>query len=173
MRPHDYVYVLIDAQATAVLADAAGPFAEKVRDVVGLYLNPPDNAVVVCMDEKTQIQALARTQPVLPLRSGDVERRTHDYERHGVVDLYAGLEVASGRVVGECRDRHTGADFLAFLKKLDRSFPKGELHVVLDNSSAHKTPDVQTWLAKHPRFHLHFTPTSGRGSTWWSAGSGT
>jgi transposase len=135
-------------------------FAEKVKDVVGLYLNPPENAVVVSMDEKTQIQALSRTQPVLPLRSGTVERRTHDYKRNGVVDLYAALEISSGRVVGECRDRHTGADFLAFLKKLDRSFPKGELHVILDNSSAHKTPEVMAWLQSRPRIAFHFTPTS-------------
>lgn len=135
-------------------------FAEKVRDIVGLYMNPPENAVVVSIDEKTQIQALNRTQPALPMRFGDVERRTHDYTRHGVVDLFAALEVASGRVIGQCRDRHTGADFLAFLKKVERSFRKGELHVILDNSSTHKTPEIERWLADHPRVIFHFTPTS-------------
>jgi len=135
-------------------------FSEKVRDVVGLYLDPPQNAVVVSLDEKTQVQALERTQPMLPLRPGQVERRTHDYRRNGVVDLYAALEVATGRVVGDCRDSHTGQDFLSFLKRLDRTFPKGELHVILDNSSTHKTPDVHDWLAHHPRVVFHFTPTS-------------
>lgn len=135
-------------------------FSEKVQDVVGLYLNPPEHAVVVSMDEKTQVQALDRTQPMLPLRPGQVERRTHDYKRNGVVDLYAALEVATGRVVGNCRDSHTGQDFLTFLKQLARTFPKGELHVILDNSSTHKTPEVLVWLAKHPRVKFHFTPTS-------------
>lgn len=135
-------------------------FSEKVQDVVGLYLNPPEHAVVVSMDEKTQVQALDRTQPMLPLRPGLVERRTHDYRRNGVVDLYAALEVATGRVVGDCRDSHTARDFLTFLKQLARAFPKRELHVILDNSSTHKTPDVLTWLAKNPRVTFHFTPTS-------------
>lgn len=135
-------------------------FSEKVRDVVGLYLNPPENAVVVSMDEKTQVQALDRTQPMLPLRFGKVERRTHDYRRNGVVDLYAALEVVTGKVVGRCKDSHTGQDFLSFLKTLERTFRHGELHVVLDNSSTHKTPDVKEWLAEHPRVVFHFTPTS-------------
>ncbi len=135
-------------------------FGEKVQDVVGLYLNPPQNAAVVSMDEKTQVQALDRTQPMLPLRPGQVERGTHDYRRNGVVDLYAALEVKTGRVVGDCRDSHTGQDFLSFLKRLDRSFRKGELHVILDNSSTHKTPEVYDWLATHPRVVFHFTPTS-------------
>lgn len=135
-------------------------FAEKVRDVVGLYLNPPENAVVISLDEKTQVQALDRTQPMLPLRPGQVERRTHDYTRHGVVDLYAALEVATGKVVGRCKDSHTGQDFLSFLKTVERAFRRGELHVILDNSSTHKTPDVQQWLAEHPRVVFHFTPTS-------------
>ena len=135
-------------------------FSEKVRDIVGLYLNPPEKAVVISMDEKTQVQALERTQPMLPLRPGQVERRTHDYRRNGVLDLYAALEIASGRVVGSCRPTHTGRDFLAFLKRLEREFPDGELHVVLDNSSTHKTPDVRTWLAAHPRVIFHFTPKS-------------
>lgn len=135
-------------------------FIEKVQDVVGLYLNPPDKAVVISMDEKTQVQALDRTQPMLPLKPGCVERRTHDYRRHGVIDLYAALEVATGRVVGECRDSHNGRDFLAFLDQLNRKFRRGELHIVLDNSSSHKTPDVYEWLAAHPRIKFHFTPTS-------------
>jgi transposase len=135
-------------------------FGEKVRDVVGLYLNPPQNAAVISMDEKTQVQALDRTQPMLPLRPGQVERGTHDYRRNGVVDLYAALEVKTRRVVGDCRDSHTGQDFLSFLKRLDRSFRKGELHVILDNSSTHKTPEVYEWLATHPRVAFHFTPTS-------------
>lgn len=135
-------------------------FAEKVKDVVGLYLNPPENAVVLCLDEKTQVQALERTQPMLPLKPGQAERRTHDYRRHGVTDLYAALELATGKVVGDCRDSHTGTDFLSFLNRLKREFPRGELHVVLDNSSTHKTPEVQAWLAKNPRVTFHFTPTS-------------
>ena len=135
-------------------------FVAKVRDIVGLYLNPPEKAVVVSMDEKTQVQALERTQPMLPLRPGQVERRTHDYRRNGVIDLYAALEVASGRVVGECRESHTARDFLAFLKKLEREFPVGVLHVILDNSSTHKTPEIQAWLKQHPRVQFHFTPKS-------------
>ena len=135
-------------------------FAEKVRDVVGLYLNPPENAVVLSLDEKTQVQALDRTQPMLPLRPGQIERHTHDYRRNGVVDLYAALEVATGRVVGSCCDSHTGEDFLAFIKRVERTFRRGELHVILDNSSTHTTPDVQKWLREHPRVVFHFTPTS-------------
>lgn len=135
-------------------------FAEKVSDIVGLYLNPPEKAVVVCLDEKTQVQALERTQPMLPLRPGQVERHTHDYRRNGVLDLYAALEIASGHVLADCRESHTGRDFLAFLKSLEKEFPKGELHVVLDNSSTHKTPAVYEWLSKRPRIVFHFTPTS-------------
>lgn len=133
---------------------------EKIRDVVGLYLHPPVNAVVVCVDEKTQIQALERTQPLLPMRPGQAARRTHDYRRNGLVSLYAALEVASGNVIGECSERHTGADFLRFLKRLSRSYRNRELHVVLDNSSTHSTPEVRAWLEDRPRIHLHFTPTS-------------
>jgi transposase len=135
-------------------------FAEKVDDVVGLYLNPPKKAVVLCVDEKTQVQALERTQRMLPLRAGQIETRTHDYRRHGVLDLFAALEIRTGQVVGECRESHTAQDFLAFLKLLNRRFPNGDLHVVLDNSSSHKTEEVWNWVAKHPRVHLHFTPTS-------------
>ena len=135
-------------------------FDEKAADVVGLYLNPPKKAVVVSLDEKTQVQALDRTQPMLPLRKGQVERHTHDYRRNGVIDLYAALEIATGRVVGKCTETHTGADFLGFMKKLERTFPRGELHVILDNSSTHPTPDVENWLARHDRVKFHFTPTS-------------
>jgi transposase len=140
------------------------PDAEaKIHDVVGLYLNPPTNAVVLSLDEKTQIQALSRTQPLLPLRPGLPARQTHDYRRNGLTSLYAALEVASGKVVGECRDRHTGADFLAFLKRVRRGYRGHELHVILDNSSTHTTPAVQAWLAAHPQVHFHFTPT---GASW-------
>jgi transposase len=140
------------------------PQAEaKIHDVVGLYLNPPTNAVVLSLDEKTQIQALSRTQPLLPLRPGLPARQTHDYRRNGLTSLYAALEVASGKVVGECRDCHTGADFLAFLKRLARGYRGHTLHVILDNSSTHTTPAVQAWLAAHPRIHFHFTP---KGASW-------
>ncbi|MGH9818312.1 MAG: IS630 family transposase, partial [Candidatus Acidiferrales bacterium] len=135
---------------------------QKIRDIIGLYLNPPDNAAVVCFDEKTQIQALNRTQPLLPLRPGMPARQTHDYQRNGLTSLFAALEIARGKVLGECRPTHTSADFLSFLKKLARRY-RGELHVILDNASTHKTPAVQTWLAKHPRIHFHFTPT---GASW-------
>lgn len=135
-------------------------FAEKVRDVVGLYLNPPTNAVVLSVDEKTQIQALERTQLPLPLRSGRATRHTHDYKRHGVLDLYAALEVATGKVVHQCTERHTSVEFLAFMKKVVRAFPRRELHVILDNSSSHSTPAVKEWLAAHPRVKFHYTPTS-------------
>jgi transposase len=138
-------------------------FVEKVVDVVGLYHNPPERAVVLCVDEKSQIQALDRTQPILPLRPGLPARQTHDYQRNGLTSLYAALEVASGKVLGECRARHTGADFLAFLKRLARGYRGHELHVILDNSSTHTTPAVQAWLATHPRVHFHFTPT---GASW-------
>lgn len=134
---------------------------EKVTDVVGLYLNPPDNAVVLSVDEKTQIQALSRTQPLLPLRPGLPARRTHDYKRNGLTSLYAALRVATGEVIGECTPRHTGMDFLRFLKRLARRFRSQELHVVVDNSSTHSTPMVKEWIAAHPRVHLHFTPTGG------------
>jgi transposase len=137
--------------------------AERIEDVVGLYLNPPTSAVVLCLDEKTQIQALSRTQPLLPLRPGLPARQTHDYRRNGLTSLFAALEVASGRVVGECRPRHTGADFLAFLKRVTRRYRGRELHVILDNSSTHSTPAVQAWLAAHPAVHLHFTP---KGASW-------
>jgi transposase len=132
----------------------------KIRDVVGLYLDPPERAIVLSVDEKTQIQALDRTAPMLPLRGGSVERRTHDYVRNGTTSLFAALEVATGTVTQEARSRHTGADFLAFMRRVERAYPEGELHVVLDNVSTHKTPDVQAWLERHPRITFHFTPTS-------------
>src|SRR5436190_10089182 len=136
---------------------------EKISDVVGLYLHPPTNAVVLSLDEKTQIQALSRTQPLLPLRPGLPARQTHDYRRNGVTSLYAALEVANGRVVGTCRPTHTGADFLHFLKRIARLYRGRELHLIADNSSTHSIPAVQAWLAAHPRVHLHFTPT---GASW-------
>jgi transposase len=132
----------------------------KVADVVGLYLDPPDGAIVLSVDEKTQIGALDRTQPMLPLRPGQVERHTHDYERHGTTSLFAALEVGTGRVTTQARARHTGDDFLAFLRRVERTYPIGELHVVLDNVSTHKTPAVRAWLEAHPRIAFHFTPTS-------------
>lgn len=135
-------------------------FASKVKDVVGLYLNPPEHAVVLSVDEKTSIQALQRTQPPLPLRSGRAVRHTHDYKRHGVVDLFAALEVATGKVTHRVSDTHTGADFLAFMKKVVRQYPGRELHVILDNSSTHGTEDIQAWLANNPQVHFHYTPTS-------------
>jgi transcriptional regulator with XRE-family HTH domain len=133
---------------------------EKISDIVGLYLNPPTNAFVVSVDEKTQIQALNRTQPLLPLRPGIPARQTHDYKRNGLTSLYAALEVATGKVIGECSPTHRGSDFLRFLQKVARSFPRRQLHVIVDNSSTHSTPDVKVWLAAHPRVSLHFTPTS-------------
>jgi DNA-binding CsgD family transcriptional regulator len=140
------------------------PAAEdKIYDVVGLYLNPPTNAVVLSLDEKTQIQALSRTQPLLPLRPGLSARQTHDYRRNGLTSLYAALEITSGRVLGECAPRHTGADFLRFMKRVARRYRGRALHVVLDNSSTHSTPAVQTWLAEHPEIQFHFTP---KGESW-------
>jgi transposase len=139
-------------------------FIEKVRDVVGIYMNPPERAVVCCVDEKTGIQALDRTQPVLPMRPGQVERRTHDYVRNGVTDLFAALNVATGEVIATTRRRHRAEEFKKFLAEIDNAVPTDlDVHVVLDNSSTHKTPAIKTWLLRHPRFHFHFTPTS---SSW-------
>jgi len=132
----------------------------KVRDVVGLYLNPPDNAVVVCVDEKSQIQALDRTRPILPMRPGIPERQTHDYIRHGTTTLFAALEIATGKVVDACKPRHRHTEFLAFLKQVAAAWPGVELHVVCDNYATHKHAKVRAWLAKNPRVTLHFTPTS-------------
>jgi transposase len=133
----------------------------KVRDVVGLYLNPPENAIVLCVDEKSQIQALDRTAPILPLRPGLPESRTHDYVRHGTTTLFAALEVATGKVTDRCFDQHTNKEFLAFLKQVAKAYPRRPLHVVVDNYATHTHPNVQTWLGKNPRITLHFTPTSG------------
>jgi len=135
---------------------------EKVRDIVGLYLNPPDRAVVLCVDEKPQIQALDRSQPILPLRPGQIERRTHDYVRHGTTSLFAALNVKSGRVIAEHHRRHRGIEFRKFLDTIDNNVPQElEAHLVLDNYGTHKTPLIQRWLLRHPRFHLHFTPKGG------------
>jgi transposase len=139
-------------------------FVDKVRDVVGVYLNPPDKAVVLCVDEKTSIQALDRTQPALPMRPGQVERRTHDYKRHGVTDLFAALNVATGQVLHQTRPRHRAVEFRKFLDAIEDAVPEGlDVHVVLDNSSTHKTEAINKWLLRHPRFTFHFTPTS---SSW-------
>jgi transposase len=135
-------------------------YTEKVVDVVGLYLSPPEHAIVLSVDEKTSIQALERTQLPLPLRTGRARRHTHDYKRHGVVDLYAALEIATGKVTHRVSDSHTARDFLAFMNKVDRAYPGQELHVILDNSSTHSTPAVKSWLEAHPCIHFHFTPTS-------------
>ncbi len=133
----------------------------KVRDVAGLYLNPPDKAVVVCVDEKTQIQALDRTAPILPRRPGLPEKATHDYRRHGTTSLFAALEVATGKVTDACYQRHTHAEFLAFLKLVAKAHPRVQLHIVADNYATHKHPKVKAWLARNPRITMHFTPTSG------------
>jgi len=135
-------------------------FIDKVRDIVGLYVNPPEAAVVLCVDEKAQIQALDRTAPVLPLLPGVAERRTHDYVRNGTTNLYAALNVASGNVIAEMTPRHRAEEFRRFLNLIDKSVPAHlDVHLVLDNSSTHKTPSIQRWLVRHPRFRLHFTPT--------------
>ena len=136
-------------------------FEEKVTEIVGLYLDPPDRAVVLCVDEKSQIQALDRTQPGLPLKKGRAATMTHDYKRHGTTTLFAALDVKSGLVIGDCMPRHRAREFLTFLRRIDRVVRKPrDIHLVLDNYATHKTPEVQAWLEKHPRFKLHFTPTS-------------
>ena len=135
-------------------------FIEKVRDVVGLYVNPPDGALVLCVDEKSQIQALDRTAPVLPLRPGTPERRTHDYVRNGTTNLYAALDVASGKVIADLTAQHRAIEFRKFLNLINRNVPAYlDVHVIVDNSSTHKTPEIHRWLLRHPRFTLHFTPT--------------
>jgi transposase len=135
---------------------------EKVRDIVGLYLNPPDRAMVFCVDEKSQIQALDRTQPMLPLRPGQIERRTHDYKRHGTTSLFAALDLKTGRVIGQLHRRHRSQEFRCFLDTLDANVPaKLGVHIVLDNYGTHKTALIRNWFAKRPRFHVHFTPTYG------------
>ena len=133
----------------------------KVKDVVGLYMNPPENAIVVCIDEKTQIQALNRTAPIFPLRPGVPEKQTHDYQRNGTTSLFAALEVATGKVTDACYQRHTNVEFLHFLKLVAKAHPRRKLHVVCDNYATHKHPNIVAWLKKNPRVTLHFTPTSG------------
>src|SRR6266487_494168 len=137
-------------------------FVEKLTDVVGLYLNPPDKALVLCVDEKSQIQALDRTQPGLPMKKGRCGTMTHDYVRHGTTTLFAALNMLDGTVIGQCMPRHRHREFLRFLKTIDeRTLPNLDLHLIVDNYATHKTPAVKRWLKRHPRFHLHFTPTSG------------
>lgn len=139
-------------------------FVEKLRDVVGLYLNPPENALVFCVDEKSQIQALDRTQPSLPLKKGRAGTMTHDYKRNGTTTLFAALDVLRGEVIGQCLPRHRHQEFLKFLRTIDRNTPKKQdVHCIVDNYGTHKHPKVQAWLAKHPRFYFHFIPTS---SSW-------
>ena len=136
-------------------------FVEKVRDIVGLYLSPPDRALVLCVDEKSQIQALDREQPVLPIMPGVAERRTHNYVRHGTTSLFAALDVASGFVIGKCYKRHRAKEFLNFLKEIDARVPDElDIHIVMDNYATHKTPKIKAWLARRPNYHVHFTPTS-------------
>lgn len=135
-------------------------FIEKVRDIVGLYLNPPDHAVVLCVDEKTQVQALDRTQPLLPMGLGYVEGVTHDYVRHGTTTLFAALDIATGEVLTQCKRRHRHQEFLAFLRQIDANVPAElDVHLVVDNYATHKHPKVKAWLARRPRFHVHYTPT--------------
>jgi transposase len=135
---------------------------DKVRDIVGLYLDPPDNALVLCVDEKSQIQALDRTQPLLPMQPGQAERRTHDYRRHGTVSLFAALDIATGNVIAETHRRHRAKEFRGFLDHVDAEVPGDlDVHLVMDNLSTHKSPTIRRWLASHPRFHVHFTPTYG------------
>jgi transposase len=139
-------------------------FVEKVRDIVGLYLDPPERALVLCVDEKSQIQALDRTQPLLPMRPGQPERRTHDYVRHGTTSLFAALEVVSGKIIGQCHRRHRAVEFRRFLDTIEAAVPAGlEIHLILDNYATHKTPLIRRWLAKRPRYQLHFTPI---GASW-------
>ena len=139
-------------------------FVEKLQDIVGLYLNPPDKALVLCVDEKSQIQALDRTQPLLPLRPGIPARQTHDYQRHGTTTLFAALSMLDGRVIGDCMPRHRHQEFIRFLKKIDAETPPElDLHLIVDNYGTHKHPRVISWRQRHPRFHLHFIPTS---SSW-------
>lgn len=139
-------------------------FTEKVRDVVGLYMSPPENAVVLCVDEKSQVQAIDRTQPIFPLRPGVPERHSHDYVRHGTTSLFAAFNVANGQVIGACHRRHRHQEFLKFLRRIDGEVPRNyEVHLVLDNYATHKAPAVKKWLINHSRFTVHFIPTS---SSW-------
>jgi transposase len=141
-------------------------FVDKVRDIVGLYLNPPEKALVLCVDEKSQIQALDRTQPLLPMRPGQPERRTHDYRRHGTTSLFAALDAATGKVIGECHRRHRSKEFRKFLDTIEASVPRNlDIHLIMDNYGTHKTASIRRWFAKRPRFHVHFTP---KGASWIS-----
>ena len=152
------MYVVSVVENPAKLPDPQ--FIEKVRDIVGLYMSPPDHAVVLCADEKSQIQALDRTQPLLPLRPGQPERRTHDYRRHGTTTLFAALDAKVGTVIGQLHRRHRAVEFRKFLDLIDSSVPAAlEVHLIVDNSSIHKAPAIRRWLLKRPRFHVHFTPT--------------
>jgi transposase len=136
-------------------------FVEKVRDIIGLYMAPPQRALVLCVDEKSQIQALDRTQPLLPLRPGQVERRTHDYTRHGTLSLFAALDTATGKIIGKCYARHRGREFLSFLREIESNVPADlDVHLVMDNYATHKTQAIRNWLARRPHWHVHFTPTS-------------
>src|SRR5512138_2956027 len=136
-------------------------FIDKVRDIVGLYLDPPDKALVLCVDEKSQIQALDRSQPLLPMRPGQVERRTHDYTRHGTTSLFAALDIATGAVIGRCYPKHRSSEFRKFLDQIEANVPPDlDVHLVMDNYATHKTQPIRNWLAKRPRWHVHFTPTS-------------
>lgn len=141
-------------------------FVEKVRDIVGLYMDPPDRAIVLCVDEKSQIQALDRTQPLLPLRPGQIERRTHDYKRHGTTSLFAALDVATGSVIGKCYPKHRSTEFRKFLDQIEANVPVDlDVHLIMDNYATHKTKPIRDWLAKRPHWHIHFTPT---GASWIS-----
>lgn len=139
-------------------------FVDKMRDVVGLYMDPPESAIVLCVDEKSQIQALDRSQPMLPMRPGQTARRSHDYKRHGTTSLFAALDIATGRVIGKCYGRHRAKEFRKFLDEIEAAVPGGlDVHLVMDNYATHKTPLIRNWLAKRPRWHVHLTPTS---SSW-------
>jgi transposase len=139
-------------------------FVEKVRDVVGLYLSPPERALVLCVDEKSQIQALDRSQPLLPMRPGQIERRTHDYTRHGTLTLFAALDAATGKIIGRCYPRHRAQEFLKFLREIERNVPADlDVHLIMDNYATHKTPAIRKWLGSRPKWHVHFTPTA---SSW-------
>jgi transposase len=139
-------------------------FVEKVRDIVGLYLSPPERALVLCVDEKSQIQALDRSQPLLPMRPGQIERRTHDYTRHGTLTLFAALNAATGKIIGRCYPRHRGREFLSFLREIERNVPPNlDVRLIMDNYATHKTPAIRKWLGARPRWHVHFTPTA---SSW-------
>jgi transposase len=139
-------------------------FVAKVRDVVGLYVSPPEHAVVLCVDEKSQIQALDRSQPMLPMRPGQPARRSHDYTRHGTTSLFAALDIATGKIIGKCYGRHRAAEFRKFLDEIEAAVPRElDVHLVMDNYATHKTPLIRNWLAKRPRWHVHLTPTS---SSW-------